>query len=101
SMIVVCVMVAGRETANNGVRKMLALPVSRHALAAAKFCVPVFYLLMEMVVFLAAFVAAGLIATHDAGITETLPAIYLLKWSVGLFFTMLPCVAAMWAVTVL
>ena len=31
SMIVVCVMIAGRETQNNGVLKMLALPVSRYA----------------------------------------------------------------------
>ena len=31
SMIVVCVMIAGRETGNNGILKMLALPVSRPA----------------------------------------------------------------------
>ena len=29
SMIVVCVMIASRETGNNGILKMLALPVSR------------------------------------------------------------------------
>ena len=39
SMIVVCVMIAGRETENNGILKMLALPVSRCALSAAKFCI--------------------------------------------------------------
>ena len=33
--------------------------------------------------------------------TETLPILYLLKWCVGLFLTMLPCLAAMWAITVL
>lgn len=101
SMIVVCVMIAGRETAGGGIRKMLTLPVSRHALSAAKFLVLVFYLLMEIAIFLAAFAAAGLIATNSAGITETLPVIYLLKWSAGLAVTMLPCTAAMWAVTVL
>ena len=56
---------------------------------------------MEMVVFLGVFVIAGLIATKSAGITETLPIMYLLKWSVGLFLTMLPSVAIMWAITVL
>ena len=101
SMIVVCVMIAGQETQNNGILKMLALPVSRYALSLAKFCVLVFYLLMEMVVFLAVFIAAGLIATSTMGITETLPVLYLLKWCVGLFLTMLPSVATMWAVTVL
>ena len=101
SMIVVCVMIAGRESGNNGILKMLALPVSRYALSLAKFCVLAFYLLMEMVVFLVVFVIAGLIATQAMGITETLPFLYLLKWCIGLFLTMLPCVAAMWAITVL
>ena len=101
SMIVVCVMIAGRETQNNGILKMLALPVSRYALSLAKFCVLMFYLLMEMVVFLIVFVIAGLIATNTMGITETLPIFYLLKWCIGLFLTMLPSVATMWALTVL
>lgn len=101
SMVVVCVMIAGRETQNNGVLKMLALPVSRYALSLAKFCVLMFYLLMEMVVFLAVFVVAGLVATSTMGITETLPILYLLKWCMGLFLTMLPGVAIMWAITVL
>ena len=101
SMIVVCVMIAGRETGNNGILKMLALPISRYILSLAKFFVLVFYLLMEMVVFLVVFVIAGLVATQTMGITETLPILYLFKWCIGLFLTMLPCVAAMWAITVL
>lgn len=80
---------------------MLALPVSRHALSIAKFCVLVFYLFMEMVVFLAVFVAAGQLATHAMGITETLPVLYLLRRCALLFLTMLPCVAIVWAITVL
>ena len=72
SMIVVCVMIAGRETGNNGILKMLALPVSRYTLSIAKFCVLTFYLFMEMVVFLVVFVIAGAVATQTMGITETL-----------------------------
>lgn len=101
SMIVVCVMIAGRETGNNGILKMLALPVSRYALSAAKFCVLLFYLFMEKVVFLCVFVITGLIATRDTGVTEALPILYLLKWCASLFLTMLPSVATMWAITVL
>lgn len=101
SMIIVCVMIAGRETGNNGILKMLALPVSRYVLSAAKFCVLLFYLLMEMVVFLVVFVITGLIAANNTGITEALPIMYLLKRCVGLFLTMLPSVATMWAITVL
>lgn len=101
SMIVVCVMIAGRETGNNGILKMLTLPVSRYALSMAKFCVLAFYLFMEMVVFFAVFVIAGTVATGTMGVTETLPVLYLVKWCLGLFLTMLPCTGAMWAVTVL
>lgn len=101
SMIVVCVMIAGRETSNNGILKMLVLPVSRYSLSLAKFSVLVFSLLMEMVVFLVVFLIAGWIATSMMGITETLPLLYLLKWCIWLFFTMLPSAAAMWAITIL
>lgn len=101
SMIVVCVMIAGRETQHNGILKMLALPVSRYALSLAKFGVLMFYLFMEMIVFLVVFLITGIAATHMAGITESLPLLYLVKWCAGLFLTMLPCIAAMWAITVL
>ena len=101
SMIVVCVMIAGRETQNNGILKMLALPVDRHILSLAKFCVLACYLFMEMVVFFAVFIIAGRIATYTSGITETMPLLYLLKWCGGLFLTMFPSTAVMWAITVL
>lgn len=101
SMIVVCVMIAGRETQNNGIMKMLALPISRQALSLAKFCVLAFYLFMEMVVFFVIFTITGWIATFTSGITEVMPILYLIKWCLGLFLTMLPCVATMWALTVL
>ncbi len=101
SMLVVCAMIAGCETGNNGILKMLALPVSRYALSAAKFCVLVFYLFMEMLVFLVVFILAGLIATHTMGLRETLPSFYLLKWCLGLFLIMLPCAGTMWAITIL
>ena len=101
SMIVVCVMIAGRETGNNGILKMLALPVSRYLFSIAKFCVLVFYLFMEMAVFLAVFVTAGTVTTRTMGLTETLPILYLVKWCARLFLTMLPCVGTMWTITVL
>ncbi len=101
SMIVVCVMIAGCETQHNGILKMLVLPVSRYALSLAKFVVLMFYLFMELVVFLMVFLISGIAATHMAGITEALPLLYLVKWCAGLFLTMLPCIAVMWAITVL
>lgn len=101
SMIVVCVMLMGRERQNNGMLKMLALPVGRYILSFAKFCVLLFFLLMEMVVFFFSFIIAGMVATRTMGITEILPVFYILKWCFGLLFTMLPCVAVMWEITIL
>lgn len=85
SMIVVCVMIAGRETQNNGILKMLALPVNRYTMSLAKFFVLLFYLFMEMVVFFLVFIVAGEIATRTMGITEALPLAYLLKWCARFF----------------
>lgn len=101
SMIVVCVMIAGREKQNNGMLKMLALPVNRSTMALAKFLVVLFFLAMEMVIFFVVFAIAGSVATHTMNVSETMPVFYLLKWCIGLFLTMLPCVGAMWAITVL
>lgn len=100
SMVVVCVMIAGRENGNNGIRKMLTLPVSCRALSIAKFCVLIFYLFMEMAVFLVVFMITGIIAAKTIGVTETMPLLYLVKWCLGLFLTMLPCTAVMWGITI-
>ena len=101
SMIVVCVMIAGMETGNNGILKMLAMPISRYKLCAAKFCVLLAFLFMEMVLFFAVFTIAGTVATNTMGVKETIPILYLIKSCAGLFLTMLPCVTAMWAITVM
>lgn len=55
SMIVVCVMISSREKSNNGILKMLALPLNRHSLSIAKFCVVIWYLFLEIIVFLTVF----------------------------------------------
>ncbi|MCR5194756.1 MAG: ABC transporter permease [Pseudobutyrivibrio sp.] len=101
SMIIVCVMISARETQNNGILKMLALPVSRQKMSLCKFAVIVFFLLMEILVFFVAFVIAGIIATKTNNVEEALPLGYLLSCCAKLFITMLPATAFMWAITVL
>ncbi|MCR4568503.1 MAG: ABC transporter permease [Pseudobutyrivibrio sp.] len=101
SMIVVCVMISARETQNNGLLKMLALPVSRKQLALCKYAVVVFFLLMDIVVFFIVFSIAGFIAIKTKNVNEALPLGYLLSCCVKLFLTMLPVTAVMWAITTL
>jgi hypothetical protein len=101
SMIVVCVMIAGRETQNNGMLKMLALPVSRAGMSLAKFGVVLTFLAMEIAVFFLVFLIAGMVAMQSKSVEEALPIGYLLGNCVKLFLTMLPATACMWAITVL
>ena len=101
SMVVVCVMIANREIKNNGILKMLALPVSKGKLALTKFLVLLSFLAIELLIFFSSFIIAGVIATKIMNVTETIPVFYLLTWTVKLFVTMVPAISCMWAITVL
>lgn len=101
SMVVVCVMIANREIKNNGILKMLALPVSKGKLALTKFLVLLSFLAIELLIFFSSFIIAGVIATKIMNVTETIPVFYLLTWTVKLFVTMVPAIACMWTITVL
>ena len=100
SMIVVCVMIAGRETGNNGILKMLALPVSA-----------IHYPLQVLCAYLLSVHGNGGVSCcvrnrwggcdTDNGNNRNLTDPVSVEWCLGLFLTMLPCIAAMWAITVL
>lgn len=72
-MVVVCVMIANREIKNNGILKMLALPVSKGKLALTKFLVLLSFLAIELLIFFSSFIIAGVIATKIMNVTETIP----------------------------
>lgn len=99
-MIVVCVLIAGREKSHRGLIKMLSLPVNRSQLSLAKFCLLLEYLLREVVIFFFVFFLAGYFATVKMGVKEVVPLGELFSWCGAIFVTMVPCVAVMWAITV-
>lgn len=101
SMIVVCVLLMTRETQNNGILKMLALPVDPKAISLAKFVVLMVILFLELVMFLLVFLFAGFFVTLTKKVHETLPLLYLVEWCLKLYITMLPALAIMWAITIL
>ena len=101
SMVIVCVMISNRETKNNGILKMLALPISKGKLALAKFFVLLSFLMIELLIFFSSFIIAGIIATKIMNVAENIPVFYLLTWTLKLFATMIPAIACMWAITVL
>ena len=100
-MVIVCVMISNRETKNNGILKMLALPISKGKLALAKFFVLLSFLMIELLIFFSSFIIAGIIATKIMNVAENIPVFYLLTWTLKLFATMIPAIACMWAITVL
>jgi hypothetical protein len=100
SMVVTCVMISGRETKNNGILKMLALPISRKKMAVAKWVVLLIFIVLEITIFFISFVVAGWVATKTKGISETLPVLYVLKWSIYLFLSSITAASLMWMITV-
>ena len=101
SVIIVCVMISARETQNNGILKILSLPVSRAKVSLAKFVVILTFLFLEIVVFFVVFLIAGNIAMITSNISEAVPIMYLITCCLKLFLTMIPAVAFMWAITVI
>lgn len=101
SMVVLCVLLSQLELRNNGIMKMLALPVSRVKMATSKFIVLLGYLGIQLFIYFVIFVIAGVYATHITMVSEVIPVIYILKWSVILMLSAIPAVSIMWMITCL
>ncbi|MBZ9623152.1 ABC transporter permease [Clostridium sp. FP2] len=99
SMIVLCVLLSQLELKNNGILKMLALPVSRAKLASAKLVVLISYLGVQLFIFFLFFIVAGLYTTHVTKVSEGIPVLYILKWSAILMLSAIPEVTIMWMIT--
>ncbi|MCI6157077.1 MAG: ABC transporter permease [Peptoniphilaceae bacterium] len=96
TMIVVCLMLQQRESGNFALRKMLSLPISRQKLSLAKLVVALMYLLAEVLIFFLLFVVVGLFYAKSAGITQSLPILYLVRRSLEIFLSMIPTLALIW-----
>lgn len=101
-MVIVCAMLAGRETKNNGMSKMLSLPVKRSKFALAKFIVLLCYLTLEILIFILVFVVSGVIFDNQMfNIEDTMPVTYIVKRSIYQFLLSLPSISIMWLLTVI
>ena len=78
-----------------------ALPISKGKLALTKFFVLLSFLAIQLLIFSLSFVIAGFIATKIMNVTESIPVLYLLTWTLKLFTTMIPAISCMWAITIL
>lgn len=100
SIIVVCVLIYQIEHENNGIIKMLSLPISTIKLSLAKFCVIIFLIAIEMLLYFIFFTVGGMLASVVAGINISIPMGYLLLWCVKLFLAAVPMAAVLWAISV-
>lgn len=100
TMIVVALMLKRLETKDRALVKLLSLPVKIGQVNLAKFIVLVAFLGLEILFFLFVFILAGLLATHWAEINQAVPLAYLASKCLGIFLTMLPCLACIWLFTI-
>ncbi len=101
TMIVVSILITQREKENNGIVKMLSLPIKRQKVALAKFIVFLFFLFIEVLLFFIFFVISGLYAANRIGLHESVPYGYILEWSGIIFFTAIPLVSLIWMLAIL
>lgn len=96
TMVVVSILITQREKVNNGILKMLSLPIKRGNLSLAKFSVFLFYLLLEILIFFIFFIVGGLYASNYIGLNDPIPYGYIFKWSTIMFLTAIPFVSFIW-----
>jgi len=96
TMVVVSILITQREKTNNGMLKMLSLPIKRGAMSLAKLSVFIFYLFLEILIFFIFFIFVGLYASNNIGLSDPVPYGYILKWSIILFLTAIPFVSFIW-----
>ena len=101
SMIVVCVMIAGRETGNNGILKMLALPLDPGRLCLAKFVVLLSFGVIQLLMTAAAYYISAAAATHLLNYPFILPLSYVLPITGEIYLASLPMAAVFWMLATL
>lgn len=101
SMIVVCVMIAGRETGNNGILKMLALPLAPGRLCLAKFVVLLSFGVIQLLMTAAAYYISAAAATHLLNYPFILPLSYVLPITGEIYLASLPMAAVFWMLATL
>lgn len=100
SIIILCVLMSQMEHQNKGIVKMLSLPIDTKKISFAKFCIIVFLIAAQMLLYFAFFTIGGIITSALVGIDIVIPIEYLLSWCIKLFLAALPMAAVLWAIAV-
>lgn len=101
SIVIITVLISQIECANNGILKMLSLPVSSVKLCFAKFCILLALMAVEILLMLAAYFPSVMIASMKFNYNFMLNPLYVLKICGILFVISIPMATIYWMISVL
>lgn len=100
-MVVCTVLIHQTELSNNGILKMLALPVQPAALSVAKFIILTVLGALQVLLTDIVYYAAAAIASHSQDYDLILSPIFVLKESALTFLTLIPMLTVFWLISTL
>ncbi|MDF2568128.1 MAG: hypothetical protein K0R90_1584, partial [Oscillospiraceae bacterium] len=101
SLVIMTVLISQTERTNNGILKMLALPISGMKLCLAKFCVLLFLMATEIFIMLLAYFPSVILASKQCKYEFMLDPLYVFKICGLLFIISIPMAAIYWLISVL
>lgn len=101
SLVVMTVLISQTEIKNDGIRKMLSLPVSSARLCLAKFCVLLTLLAAEIALMLGAYFPSARIASRQNHYSFGIDPLYVAKICGVIFMISIPMAAVYWLLSVL
>ena len=101
SLVVITVLMTQTERGNNGILKMLSLPVSGAALCLSKFCTILLVMGMEIAFITAGYFPAAWIASRKWEYDFLIEPGYVLQIAVLLFLISIPMAAIYWMLAIL
>ena len=100
SMVVITVMMTQTELKNNGILKMMALPVSRVKLCSAKFLVFVCLAGIQVVMLFAGAFPSILLASRMQGYDFGIDPLVICRMGVWVFLVSVPMMAVYWMISI-
>lgn len=100
AMVVVTVLISQTERTNNGILKMLALPVNTAELSLAKFSVLVFFSVVGFLLSVGMYYVSAAIATRTQGYDFILPPLFVLRETAAMWCASIPMLAFFWMLAV-
>lgn len=100
SMVVCTVLLTQTERGNNGISKMLALPISPSRLCIAKFIVLLFLAAFQVLLITTMYFISAAIVTETQHYSFLLSPLFVLKEAGYIYLSSIPMLAFFWAVAV-